>query len=479
VNSDCTLKVCDFGLARESDVSMSTALTEYVVTRWYRAPEVLLSGGKYSASIDVWAVGCILAELLLRRPLFPGENYLHQLQLIIQTLGSPTEKELEFVTNPNARAFIVRQPFSAGVAIPSLFPHVRGPCLDLLEQMLVFDPNKRISVDDAIAHPFLARVRSARKGVSELPRPAKFQIRPDLNKLSVAEIRMLFLTDLCGTASDAPPASALPDRAAPPVRSPPADPKGRSVPPMKDGMFVRGKDEPEGGSEGDASDDGVSDDEDSFEDAQGMGEAPSKGEGAPRESHYLNDLEEEEEGYWAASATESSAVSDEAVRPSVGSTPDSEWSAAPHNSMGTAADSVLTHPSVSARKASVSVRPEEVESFISPAGGAPSHSPLDHSVKPRMRPAPDEADYAPVGAVHDSAADLDDRLFAKARDEAAPRAVPAARGADPAVVPARPLPRTGAATLASDTPPRANDQPRRARSSLETAGHTVTRSTDE
>lgn len=84
VNSDCTLKVCDFGLARESDVTLSTALTEYVVTRWYRAPEVLLSGGKYTASIDVWSVGCILAELLLRKPLFPGDNYLHQLQIIVQ-----------------------------------------------------------------------------------------------------------------------------------------------------------------------------------------------------------------------------------------------------------------------------------------------------------------------------------------------------------------------------------------------------------
>jgi len=108
VNADCQLKVCDFGLARESEATVSTALTEYVVTRWYRAPEVLLSGGRYRESIDVWSVGCILGELLLRRPLFPGENYLHQLQLIIQTLGSPAEDDLHFIRNEAAKDFVLR-----------------------------------------------------------------------------------------------------------------------------------------------------------------------------------------------------------------------------------------------------------------------------------------------------------------------------------------------------------------------------------
>lgn len=81
-------------------------MTEYVVTRWYRAPELLLSCDYYSESIDVWAVGCILAELLKRRPYFPGKDYMNQLIIIIQALGMPTQKELEFVTNPKARKFI-------------------------------------------------------------------------------------------------------------------------------------------------------------------------------------------------------------------------------------------------------------------------------------------------------------------------------------------------------------------------------------
>ena len=196
VNSDCSLKVCDFGLARETDVTLSVALTEYVVTRWYRAPEVLLSGGKYTAAIDVWSVGCILGELLMRRPLFPGENYLHQLQLIMQTLGSPSLEDLHFVQTEAARQFILRQPFHSGVPLPSLFPHVRGPCLDLLQRMLIFDPAQRISISEALAHPFLARVRAARASVSEVPPPPPFTLIPNLRSMEVDDIRSLFVTEV-------------------------------------------------------------------------------------------------------------------------------------------------------------------------------------------------------------------------------------------------------------------------------------------
>lgn len=81
-------------------------MTEYVVTRWYRAPELLLACEFYSGAIDVWSVGCILAELLLRQPFFPGKDYLDQLRIIIAQLGNPPEHELTFITNEKARAFI-------------------------------------------------------------------------------------------------------------------------------------------------------------------------------------------------------------------------------------------------------------------------------------------------------------------------------------------------------------------------------------
>jgi mitogen-activated protein kinase 1/3 len=204
VNADCTLRMCDFGLARESDSSLSQALTEYVVTRWYRAPEVLLSGGRYTSAIDVWSAGCVLAELLLRRPLFPGENYLHQLQLITQTLGSPSDEDLHFVTAAPARAFMLRLPKAEAVPWASLMPHVRGPVLDLLARCLTFDPDKRITVEEALAHPFLARVRAARKHVNEdVPAPKPFKLRvpggsAGLKAMPVEVIKARFYAELCG-----------------------------------------------------------------------------------------------------------------------------------------------------------------------------------------------------------------------------------------------------------------------------------------
>jgi len=215
VNADCTVKMCDFGLARESDSSLSAALTEYVVTRWYRAPEVLLSGGRYTQAIDVWSVGCILGELLLRRPFFPGENYLHQLQLITEVLGSPTEDDLEFVKAPAARNFMLRLPRSAGIPFSTLLPHVKGACPDLLRRMLAFDPAKRATVDECLAHPFFARVRSARKSVNEDVPPAKpFRLRVQggsaaLKSMTVDAIKQRFYAELCGiiltpTPTDSP-----------------------------------------------------------------------------------------------------------------------------------------------------------------------------------------------------------------------------------------------------------------------------------
>jgi mitogen-activated protein kinase 1/3 len=87
VNSNCDLKICDFGLARGinerdyDDRAGTMLLTEYVVTRWYRAPEIMLACHEYSYPIDMWSVGCIFAELILRKPYFPGDDYIHQVSL--------------------------------------------------------------------------------------------------------------------------------------------------------------------------------------------------------------------------------------------------------------------------------------------------------------------------------------------------------------------------------------------------------------
>lgn len=82
LNANCDLKIADFGLARTT--SETEFMTEYVVTRWYRAPELLLNSSEYTSAIDVWSVGCIFAEIMTREPLFPGKDYVHQLKLVTE-----------------------------------------------------------------------------------------------------------------------------------------------------------------------------------------------------------------------------------------------------------------------------------------------------------------------------------------------------------------------------------------------------------
>lgn len=93
MNADCKIKIADFGLARlhnNNCVTGRVAITDYVTTRWYRAPEVIVGWNCYTTAIDIWAVGCIFAELLNRTPLFQGSSTMHQIELICEVLGRPS-----------------------------------------------------------------------------------------------------------------------------------------------------------------------------------------------------------------------------------------------------------------------------------------------------------------------------------------------------------------------------------------------------
>ncbi|GMF27601.1 unnamed protein product [Phytophthora fragariaefolia] len=111
VNSNCDLSICDFGLARGVETAHNEDLTEYVVTRWYRAPELLTDCQNYNDAVDVWAVGCIFAEMLRRRPFFTGRDPSDQLHMIIRVLGSPTEEEMSFVPHEAAKRAILQHGF--------------------------------------------------------------------------------------------------------------------------------------------------------------------------------------------------------------------------------------------------------------------------------------------------------------------------------------------------------------------------------
>ncbi|CAA3020662.1 mitogen-activated kinase homolog MMK1 [Olea europaea subsp. europaea] len=152
LNANCDLKICDFGLARVT--SETDFMTEYVVTRWYRAPELLLNSSDYTTAIDVWSVGCIFMELMDRKPLFPGRDHVHQLRLLMELIGTPSEAELEFL-NENAKRYIRNLPPHPRQRFTEKFPQVHPLAIDLIEKMLTFDPRKRITVEDALAHPYL------------------------------------------------------------------------------------------------------------------------------------------------------------------------------------------------------------------------------------------------------------------------------------------------------------------------------------
>eukprot|EP00249_Psilotum_nudum_P021782 c28244_g2_i1 orf=498-1646(-) len=154
VNANCDLKICDFGLARTT--SETDFMTEYVVTRWYRAPELLLNSTNYTASIDVWSVGCMYMELLNHAPLFPGRDYCHQIRSITELIGLPDDSDLNFVKSENARRYLCQLPRHPKARLTEKFPRVSPLAIDLIEKMLTFDPNERISVEDALAHPYLS-----------------------------------------------------------------------------------------------------------------------------------------------------------------------------------------------------------------------------------------------------------------------------------------------------------------------------------
>lgn len=162
VSKDCRLRITDFGLARYMDDETqqgrneSNPMTEYVVTRWYRAPELLLASNfQYTAAIDMWSIGCIFAELIKRSPLFPGKAHAHQVQVILQILGTVEPSTLGFPIDDAAARFLKRQSY-APVPLHKLLPGADATAINLIERSLIMNPNRRLTVQAALAHPYLS-----------------------------------------------------------------------------------------------------------------------------------------------------------------------------------------------------------------------------------------------------------------------------------------------------------------------------------
>lgn len=149
------LKLADFGLARAFCIPIRT-YTHEVVTLWYRAPEILLGQRQYGLPVDMWSVGCIFAEMVNRRPIWPGDSEIDELYRIFRTLGTPTPEVWPGVDKlPDYKATFPKWPSrSLAKAVPKLCPEG----LQLFTDMLRYAPNKRVSAKAALCHPYFANL---------------------------------------------------------------------------------------------------------------------------------------------------------------------------------------------------------------------------------------------------------------------------------------------------------------------------------
>ncbi|KAJ8548637.1 hypothetical protein ON010_g11034 [Phytophthora cinnamomi] len=226
LSKTCQLKIADFGLARKiprvlgssgstlerprsapassgsssSRVVERPPMTEHVVTRWYRAPELMLQpDGLYDQSVDMWSVGCIFAEILGRKALFPGKNFLHQLTLIFDVIGAPPPEATTRIQSSQAQRFLRSLGRKPKVSFRTLFPNACDAAVDLLDRLLEFDPTKRISAQEALDHPYMQDIERKyqhRSGGADPPPSMRADFSFDMKNLSKMDLRALIVKEV-------------------------------------------------------------------------------------------------------------------------------------------------------------------------------------------------------------------------------------------------------------------------------------------
>ncbi|CAJ0963280.1 unnamed protein product, partial [Mesorhabditis belari] len=163
VNSDCLLKIGDFGMARSVDQLQLNGnyMTQYVSTRWYRAPEMLFSLQEYNTKVDIWSAGCILGELITRKQLFPGKDSKCQVKLIVHYLGHPPRQVRERISSEVIKRWIDDCGRPEGIPWERILdPFGRQPsspqAVDIFKKLLAVSPWDRCTAEEALAHPYFS-----------------------------------------------------------------------------------------------------------------------------------------------------------------------------------------------------------------------------------------------------------------------------------------------------------------------------------
>lgn len=201
INSECDLIICDFGLARamlgpQEDPS-AIFWTDYVATRWYRAPELIMcsSYGTYTPAIDIWSCGVIFAEMLnCGKPLFPGLNSINQLELITRRVGFPSREVIAAIQDPAIKAHLENTQPQPPVYFKDLFPNADATTMSFLENLLQLAPEKRPTAEQALRHPYFADLQH-----DTLPDPPAVNIQEfdfEARNPSKEEIREMFLEEI-------------------------------------------------------------------------------------------------------------------------------------------------------------------------------------------------------------------------------------------------------------------------------------------
>lgn len=207
INSDSTVKLCDFGLARtfaEGNNICQPVMTEYVSTRWYRSPELIIGSNHYNEGVDMWAVGCIVSELYAGRPLFPGTSTLDQMERVVALTDPPSPEDIASMKSEFAETMIANLRYNQPrLSLTQKLPTADADTIDFIQKLLVFNPSKRMNVEEALAHPFLAQFHNEEEEVAS-PEPIKLSLN-DNKRYTVKDYRNKIYKDLLNRIGDEQP----------------------------------------------------------------------------------------------------------------------------------------------------------------------------------------------------------------------------------------------------------------------------------